>query len=320
MAITRTVVTGKRLKGVGGMAVDPRPATPSPRSNRPSAHLQWWWALPAVILVGLFIYGAFVAGGFFAFTDWRGIGEFDFVGFDNFVRLFQDPDALGGLIHTLIIAAAFLILTNVLGMALALALHRTLKTRHFLRALVFLPVVLSPIAVSYVWSFIFAQNGPLNGFLQLIGLESWTHTWLGDPDWALTAVIVVLVWQHVGLTMVIYLAALATIPPELDEAASVDGAGAWRRFAHISLPLLRPAIVVASTLMLVRGLSVFDQVFALTGGGPYGATETLATLVYKETFANGQYGYGAAIALILTVLILIFAVVQIVLVRPREDD
>ena len=117
-------------------------------------------------------------------------------------------------------------------------------------------------------------------------------------------------WQTSGLCMVIYLAGLATVPPEIEEAAALDGAGTWRRFRYITVPSIRPSIAIASTLMLIQGLRVFDQVMALTGGGPGGATETLATQVYKETFALSNFGFGAALALVLTLIILIFSVLQ----------
>lgn len=278
----------------------------------------WWWAFPAIILLFALHYAAVGTGAVFSFTDWRGIGAFNWIGLDNYATLIESDPARRALLNTIILAATFLVITNVLGMLLALALNRTLKSRHFLRVLLFMPVVLSPLAVAYVWKFIFQQEGPLNQLLTSLGLESWTRTWLADPSTALWTVLVVLVWQHLGLAMVIYLAGLAGVPPELEEAAQVDGAGPVRRFFSVILPLLRPAIVIAFTLLLIRGMSVFDQVLALTNGGPYGATDTLSTLVYKETFANGKYGYGAAISVTLTLLIAIVALAQMGLLRRKE--
>ena len=125
-------------------------------------------------------------------------------------------------------------------------------------------------------------------------------------------------WQTTGMCMVIYLAGLATVPPEIEEAAALDGAGTWRRFRHITVPSIRPSIAIASTLMLVQGLRVFDQVMALTGGGPAGATETLATQVYKQTFALSNFGFGAALALLLTLLMLVFSVLQTQATKDRS--
>jgi raffinose/stachyose/melibiose transport system permease protein len=125
-------------------------------------------------------------------------------------------------------------------------------------------------------------------------------------------------WQTTGMVMVIFLAGLATVPVDIEEAAALDGASTWNRFLHITVPSIRPSIGIASTLMLIQGLRVFDQVMALTGGGPAGATETMATQVYKQTFALSNFGFGAALALGLTVIILFFSVLQQVAVRERS--
>ena len=297
-------VIGEDSAAAGGGKSRPRPG----RSLISYGH--WWWALPAVVAVLLVHYVATAGGAFYAFTDWTGVGDFDFVGVDNFRRIIEEPALLGSLRNTLFLAFGFLILTNVIGLLLALALNRTLKSRYLLRVLFFMPVVLSPLAVSYIWKFIFDFRGPLNQFLGWVGLESQQRPWLADPTLALWCVLVVMAWQTTGLVMVIYLAGLATVPAEIEEAAAIDGAGTWRRFRYITIPSIQPSIAIASTLMLIQGLRVFDQVMALTGGGPAGATETLATMVYKETFALSNFGFGAALALVLTVIILIFSVLQ----------
>lgn len=285
--------------------------TPRSRRSRPLiSYGHWWWALPAVAMVVLIHYIATAAGAWYAFTDWTGIGDYDFIGLDNFRRIFDTPQLVGALKNTLLLAFGFLILTNVGGLLLALALNRTLKTRYALRVLLFMPVVLSPLAVSYIWKFIFDFDGPINQALGAVGLESWQRPWLAEPRWALLAILIVMAWQTTGLVMVIYLAGLATVPPEIEEAAALDGAGTWLRFRYITAPSIRPSIAIAGTLMLVQGLRVFDQVMALTNGGPGGATETLATTVYKETFALSNFGFGAALALGLTLIILVFSVLQ----------
>ena len=278
---------------------------------------QWWWAAPAVLLMVALIYATTVSGAFYAFTNWIGIGDYDFVGLDNFRRIFQTDELVGSLINTLILAFGFLVFTNIFGLLFALALNRTLKTRFLLRTLLFMPVVIAPIAVSYMWKFIFAFNGPLNQTLAAVGLDSWKQDWLADPTLALIAVLVVMVWQSIGFTMVVYLAGLATVPVELEEAAALDGAGVFRRFFSITLPMIQPSVAIATTLTLLQGLRVFDQVLALTGGGPSGATQTLGTEVYQQTFVFGRYGFGTALALMLSVLILIFTVFQQYLTRDR---
>jgi len=180
-------------------------------------------------------------------------------------------------------------------------------------------VIMSSLAVSYIWQFIFDYRGPLNQLFRFVGLDSWQQAWLGSPRFALWTIFVVMVWQFAGLTMVMYLAGLQGIPEELDEAAAVDGASLLFRVRRVTLPLLAPAVTVAVTYTLINGLRVFDQVLALTGGGPVTSSETLATQVYKQTFVNGRFGYGAALALVLTVLIAIASLVQLGILRARES-
>jgi raffinose/stachyose/melibiose transport system permease protein len=288
-------------------------------SRRDARFALWWWALPAIFCLIVFHYVASGAGSFYAFTEWGGLGDFTFVGFDNFAEIFTTEESRKGLINTIIIAVGYLVFSIVFGLLLALALNRTLKTRYFLRVVLFAPVVLSPLAVSYIWKFIYQLEGPLNRLLGAVGLESWQRTWLGDKNVVLAAILLVMVWQSVGLAMVMFLAGLASVPEEIEEAAAIDGAGVFSRFRHVTLPLIRPSIVIVATLTLIQGLRAFDQVLALTGGGPFGASETLASLVYKESFVNGRFGYGAALSVLLTVLIAICAVLQTFLLRRGED-
>ncbi len=293
--------------------------TPPPRSRKQLiTYGHWWWALPAVVLVILVHYAATLTGGFFAFTNWTGLGDWEFIGLDNFVRIFNDPQLVGAVGNTLFLAFGSVILTNIIGLLFALAINRTLKSRYILRTLLFMPVVLSPLAVAYVWKFIFQYEGPLNGFLGIIGLEEFQKVWLADPTWSIWAILFTVVWQQTGFTMVIYLAGLASVPIEVEEAAALDGAGMWGRFVHVTVPAIRPSIAIATTLGIIQGLRIFDQIFALTGGGPAGATETLATEIYKQAFSLGQFGFGSALALVLTVIILAFAILQQYVTRDRD--
>jgi raffinose/stachyose/melibiose transport system permease protein len=279
----------------------------------------WLLAVPALLFLLSFHLAASSAGGWYAFTSWNGLtAHAKFTGLENFRILFRDPVARGALWNTLKLAGSFVILANVVGLGLALALNRTIKSRNILRSLFFAPVVASPLAVAYIWQYVFDYVGPINKLLGAIGLSSWERPWLGDPHWALWTVLVVLVWQFAGLTMVIYLAGLQGVPIELEEAAAVDGASTWMRFRRITLPMLAPAITVNATLTTIFGLRVFDQVLALTGGGPLYATETLATQMWKQTFGYGRYGYGASIALVLSLLIATLAITQAVILRRRE--
>jgi raffinose/stachyose/melibiose transport system permease protein len=278
----------------------------------------WLLALPAVAFLLLFHFLAQGAGAWYAFTNWNGIGTAKWIGLSNFSDIWNSPVTRGALWNTLKLAVPFVVLVNGIGLGLALALNRTVKTRHVLRSLFFLPVVLSPLASAYIWEYIFDYRGALNQLLGSIGLRSWERAWLGDPQWALWTVLVVMVWQFSGLAMVIYLAGLQGIPEELDEAGAVDGASAWHRFRRVTLPLLAPAITTSMTLTLIFGLRAFDQILALTGGGPDNATQTLATQVYEQTFVYGLFGYGSALALVLAGLVFVVVMAQLTVLRIRE--
>jgi raffinose/stachyose/melibiose transport system permease protein len=268
---------------------------------------------PAFVLVVAMIYVADAAGAFYAFTDWTGGASTKFIGLRNFREIFDDPISRAALGHTVLLAAGFVLLSNVIGLGLALALRRTLKTRNLLRAMFFLPVVMSPLAVSYIWQYMFGYDGAINSALG-------GHTaWLSSPGLALWSILAVMVWQFAGLAMIFYLAGLQGIPEELEEASAVDGAHARYRFRKVTLPLLAPAITVSLTFTLVFGLRVFDTVIGLTGGGPSDSTETLATQVYKQAWVNGRFGYGAALSVLLSLLVAIVAVIQLVVLRRREE-
>jgi raffinose/stachyose/melibiose transport system permease protein len=276
------------------------------------------WLLPGLFFLLSAHYAAVIAGGWYAFTDWNGLSTPNFVGLRNFEQIFQAPASRLAFVNTITIAVTFVVVVNIIGLLLALALHRGVKTRNVLRSAFFASVALSPLAVSYIWQFIFSFEGALNVALRAVGLGSLARAWVADPAAALWTVFVVLVWQFSGLMMMFYLAGLHNIPDEVDEAAAVDGAGSFTLVWHVTLPLLAPAMTVAITFSAVMALRVFDQVVALTNGGPAGVTETLATQVYKQTWTLGRFGYGAAFALLLTLFVAIISIGQLAVLRGRE--
>jgi raffinose/stachyose/melibiose transport system permease protein len=258
-------------------------------------------------------------GGYYAFTDWKGASHAAWLGLDNFREIVRDEATRGALWHTIELAVCFVVLVNAIGLALALGLNRAVKSRHLLRSVLFAPVAVSPLAIGFIWLWIFDYQGALNRVLGDVGLSSLKRAWLGDPSTALWTILVVMIWQFSGLAMVLYLAGLQGISDELHEATLVDGASGWFRLRKVVLPLLAPAMTVSATMTLIIGLRVFDQVMALTQGGPVTATETLTTQVYKQTFFLGRFGYGAALALILTALITGLALSQLALLRRNEE-
>lgn len=286
------------------------------RKRPPVVFGNWIWTIPALAAVLFAHYIATIVGGAYAFTDFNGISNANWVGLDNFAKIAADSQTRGAIGNTFFIAIIYFIGVNIIGLGLALALNRTLKTRYFLRVLMFLPVVLSSLAVSYIFKFIFDFEGPVNQLMLALGMEP--RLWLGDPETAIWTIIIVAVWQNSGLGMVIFLAGLATVPPELEESAAIDGAGVFSRFWHITLPMIQPAIAITTTLSLITGLRIFDQVVAMTGGGPFGATDTMSTVIYRTTFEYSDFGYGTALAVVFAVVLALAAGLQLFITKDRS--
>ncbi|SCL28300.1 raffinose/stachyose/melibiose transport system permease protein [Micromonospora pallida] len=299
-----------------------RPATT--RARRSPAALSrglLWFTVPALAFYGFAVVVPTLRGGQLALTDWDGLSRnYEFVGFDNFVRIFTTESSLNALKMTLIFAVAITILQNGIGLLLALGVNTGLKSRNFLRVVFFAPVVVTPVVVAYLWKFMLAPDGAVDSALHAVGLGSLSQTWLGDPTWAAVSVVMVVVWQHAGYSMVIYLAGLQAVPQELHEAAAVDGAGVWRRFRSVTWPLLAPATTINVVLTIIGGLKMFTEVYVLTGGGPGGSTETLSTLLYKSAFQFDEFGYGIALALVLAAIVGLFSVVQFRLSSGKGVD
>ncbi|CAH1658689.1 MAG: sugar ABC transporter permease [Chelatococcus sp.] len=284
-----------------------------------NAGLSWWFVIPALMLYCLIIVYPMLSGTGYAFTNWNGLTpDYSYVGFANFQRMFGDPQAMSAISTTLIMAFALVAGKIIVGLLLALALDSEIKSRNFLRMIFFMPVVLTPVIMSFSWKYIFSTTGALNQIIKLIGPPSWAQQWLGEPTLALFSVIFVTGWGSVGLAMVIFLAGLQGVPKELIEAAKIDGASSSARLRYIILPLLAPAMTVNVVIGLVQGLKFFDQIYVLTGGGPGYATETLSTIIYKTSFQFGEYGYGSATALVFALLVaaIVFAATHIL--RRRE--
>jgi raffinose/stachyose/melibiose transport system permease protein len=261
-----------------------------------------------------------LAGAYYAFTDWSGIGSAKWIGLENFKTLFRDEQSFGSLVNTLKLTAFIVVVQNAIGLALALAVHTRIKSRNVLRVFFFAPAVLSQVVIAFLWKYMLnpQPDAGLNAMLGFFGLGFLQQNWLGDPSVALWAIGLTVVWQYSGFSMVIFLAALQGIPRELEEAAAIDGAGRFQRLHRIVLPLIAPAMTINLTLSTIGALKLFDQVFAITNGGPGYSTETLSTLIYKQAFVFGAYGYSTAVALVLTLLVAGLALVQVRYLQSRE--
>jgi raffinose/stachyose/melibiose transport system permease protein len=258
-------------------------------------------------------------GVYYAFTDWDGLApDFSFVGLDNFTTMLDDPDAVQAIWHTLLIAVAVTVIQNGFGLLLALGVNSIIKSRKVLRVLLFAPAVVTPIVTAYLWRNLLGPDGAVNSLLGSVGLGSWRQDWLGDPQLALWSVVGVVVWQFGGYSMVIFLAGLQSVPKEIYEAAEMDGAGPIRSFWSVTRPLLAPALTINLMLSIIGGIKLFDQVYALTGGGPGHATDTLSTLIYKDAFTLGEFGYSIALAVILTLIVAVASTGQYLVLSRNE--
>ncbi|WP_055715564.1 carbohydrate ABC transporter permease [Streptomyces torulosus] len=261
-----------------------------------------------------------------SFTDWRGVGTPTWSGLANYRELWGDAAFWASFRHSLFMVVAMAAVPTAVGLVLAAALFDVAgrpgggRITAILRACFYLPQVL-PIAVAgIVWSWILApDNGSLNELLQAVGLGGWQRDWLGDPDIALYTVMAVMVWVQLGFPLVVFMAGLQRVDPQLYEAAELDGAGWWRRFRHITLPQIRPEIHVVLLWCTIAALKVFGAVYVLTKGGPGGATDVPSYFSFTTFFEKTQVGYGAAVSTVLTVIILVLTVIGLKLQTRAED-
>jgi raffinose/stachyose/melibiose transport system permease protein len=279
----------------------------------------WWFLVPALALYSFVVLIPSARGVMLAFTDWNGINPtYDYIGFDNFHRLWDTPLVRDALVRTIIIAIGITVVQNAIGLALALGVNSHIKSRNLLRVFLFAPAVLTPVVIAYLWRNILAPEGALNALLGALGLDSLQHSWLGDSDYAKWSIIGIVVWQYAGYSMVIFLAGLQSISTDIYDAAEVDGAKRWARFWHIERPLLAPAITINLMLSIIGGIKLFDQIYATTGGGPANATQNLSTLIYRYAFNSGQFSFAIAMAVVLTILVAFFAFGQFAVLRRAE--
>ncbi|MEU9828167.1 carbohydrate ABC transporter permease [Micromonospora chersina] len=300
-------------------STDGRGSAPSVSATRRRSAPPWWFAAPAMLLFAFIVLVPSVRGVYYAFTDWDGLSpDFAFVGLDNFAGIARDPDARQAIWHTLVIAVSITIIQNGVGLLLALGVNTVIKSRNVLRVFLFAPAVITPIVTAYLWRNLLGPDGAVNSLLGAVGLHSWQQDWLGDPDLALWAVVAVVVWQFAGYSMVIFLAGLQSVPRELYEAAAIDGTGPVGRFWYVIRPQLAPAITINLMLSIIGGIKLFDQVYALTGGGPGHATDTISTLIYKDAFTLGEFGYSIALAVVLTIIVAVASTGQYTVLARNE--
>lgn len=266
--------------------------------------------LPSAIPLTMFVLAPMVSAAWVSLTKWNLLAPPVFVGLDNYTKLLSDPKTGEIFLHTLYYIVGYLPLVYVGGLALALALNTRLRGRSVLRGVYFLPVVTSWIVVALVWRWLLnPTTGVVNTALGWIGIDG--PGWWTDPAWAMPSIILASAWKDLGFVMVILLAGLQAIDPELLDASRVDGAGWWRRLFSVVLPLLSPSTFFVIVISLINGFQVFDQVYAMTGGGPGGATQVVVQQIYDLTFRYGAAGEASALSWLLFAVVLAVTVVQI---------
>lgn len=306
----------------------PPAATPqaprSPERGRPrrlrrsrGAIVPYLYLLPAAAFFVTFVLVPLGQTFYLSFWDWNGISAGTWVGFDNYVRAFDDPDTWSALSHSMVFLVTFCVIPVALGVTFAAILSKQqLRGLAFFRTVIFLPQVISSVVIGVAWRWMYQDTGTVNQVLGAIGIPS-TTPWLGDFTWALPAIGLVGSWVMTGLCMVLFLSGVGRIDSDLYDAAKVDGAGPFREFFAVTLPGLRPEFIVATTITIIAALRSFDLVFVTTQGGPGKSTIVPGTEIYRTAFREGDIGYASTLAVLLAVII--FVLVRAVNWVLKED-
>lgn len=281
--------------------------------------------VPGVVLFLAVVLGPFVANVVLSFTRWRGVGSPSWLGVENYRRLLQDDAFWASFRNNIAMIVAMTVIPTIVGLLLASLLFDYVAKRFSqgsatrLRAAYYLPQVLPVAVAGVVWGWILHPSyGVLNGFLEDIGLETLTRNWLGDPQTALPAVMAMMVWIQIGYPVVMFMAGLQRVDPEMYEAAELDGANWFQRFRYISIAAIRPEIYVVVLTTVIAALKVFGPIFVLTRGGPGTATLVPSYFSYQNYFERADVGYGSAISTVLAAIIIVVAAVFIRFQNRRE--
>lgn len=267
------------------------------------------FVLPALALLAIFVFYPTISTFYISLHKWNGFSPMRFVALSNYLKLLRDPLFLNALKNTVIWMVLYTCLTTGLGLTIAVLLEGNLWYASLVKSIVFLPMVISYVAGGIIWTFIYDPDfGVLNAFLRFIKLSSLAQPWLGNPKTALYSIIIAGTWMWSGFSMIIISAGLKSIPPQITEAAKIDGTNSWQLFWHVTLPLLIPSLMVVVITTGINSLKVFDIVFTMTRGGPFYSSEVIAHFMYMETFYHSKMGYGSAIAVTLFVIVIIASI------------
>jgi len=273
--------------------------------------------LPALILFVAFNTWPLITGAFYSLTNYRGYGSYDMVGLRNYVDLFKDTRVGNSYLFTFKYALLGTILTNVIALMLAMGLNSKIKFKNTLRGIYFIPNILGGLIIGYIFSFLFTYIIPTAA--AALGWDGLTTSILSSSKTAWLGVVIVGVWQAVAMNTIIYISGLQTIPADVYEACSIDGAGKWTTFIKVTFPLLMPFVSTNLVLSTKNMLMVFDQIMSLTKGGPAQSTESISYLIYKNGMDGGQFGFQSANAVVFFVVIVFISVLQMNLTNKEEQ-
>lgn len=262
------------------------------------------YVLPALLLIMILIYVPIVLTGYYGLMKWDGIGEMTFIGLENYIKLLSDKEFWDSAFHSFLLAI-FSAVSLIGYLIISLILSGKIKGANFLRKIYLIPMLLSSVAIAQLWLKIYhPSNGLVNSLLMSMGVEN-PPAWLAEPKLVLSAIFVPIIWQYAGFYILIYYAALKNIPESLIEAARIDGANALQIAYKIKVPLIAGVIKVTIVLAIVGSLKYFDLIYVMTGGGPNGSSEVMASYMYQKAFGTYDFGYGSAIGFFLLVICLI---------------
>jgi raffinose/stachyose/melibiose transport system permease protein len=303
----------------------PAPAEPRPPVEAAPRRRRPWptvlaFVSPALVLFALLVLTPIAVAAYGSFFRWNGFGApTTFIGLENFRRLLVDEIFVGDLRRALLLVVLSLAVQLPVSLALAMLVNQPLRGRRVYRMLFFAPYVLSEVVTAVLFTMIFSPNqGLANHITKLIGLGDLGATWLADPDTVMYSLFLVISWKYFGFHTILFLAGRQSIPPELHDAAAIDGAGPWQAFRHITLPLLGPTIRLCVFLSVLGTIQLFDMVWVLTGGGPIRSSETLAVTMFQEGFKRFHVGYASAISMVIFLISLTFGLLYQRFVLRRD--
>ena len=301
---------------MSAIAEKPRKKRVSAFSHRKVDPAYYWMTVPAMILFMVFLYWPFLRGVMYSFTNSKGYGKYKWIGLTNYKAMFQDERIGRAYLFTFFIAIVVTILVNLLSMFIAVLLNSKIAFRNGFRAIYFIPYTLAVLVVGYVFKYIFMMPIPELG--KALGIGWLSESMIASESLAWAPIVVLSVWQGVAYTTLIYLAGLQTIDTDIYEAAALDGVNAWQKFWQITFPLIGPFFTINLVLTMKGALGTFDQVVALTGGGPNSATETVTYLIYQGGLTGGEYAYQTANAVMFFIVLAIIAFIQLKFFGSKE--